>query len=181
MTANTKKFFLIVLLIVAAAAVYYSFVKPIGNENNNVANAMPGQAEETSVYLTELRDLEGKPVTMDEDKLVFLNVWATWCGPCNMEMPGIQKLYDKYKSHEKVSFYIISDEDAETVNPFIARKGYNLPFYQFAGAYPPALDGNAIPRTYIIYKGKILVEEVGASQWDRPEIVDLIEKQLAEI
>lgn len=181
MTANTRKFFLIVLLIVAAAAVYYSFVKPIDNKVNNVAGATPEQAESALVYLSELRDLEGKPVAMDENKLVFLNVWATWCGPCNMEMPGIQKLYDKYKTHEKVSFYIISDEDAATVNPFIARKGYNLPFYQFAGAYPPALDGNAIPRTYIIYKGKILVEEVGASQWDRPEIVDLIEKQLAEI
>ena len=181
MNANTRKFFLIVLLIVAGAAVYYSFVKPIDNKGNNVAGAIPEQAENASVYLSELRDLEGKPVAMDENKLVFLNVWATWCGPCNMEMPGIQKLYDKYKTHEKVSFYIISDEDAATVNPFIARKGYNLPFYQFAGAYPPALDGNAIPRTYIIYKGKILVEEVGASQWDRPEIVELIEKQLAEI
>ncbi|MCF2500931.1 MULTISPECIES: TlpA family protein disulfide reductase [Dyadobacter] len=181
MTANSRKFFLIVLLIVAAAAVYYSFVKPIDNKEANVESAAPGQAETASVYLSELRDLEGKPVAMDEDKLVFVNVWATWCGPCNMEMPGIQKLYDKYKAHEKVAFYIISDEDAETVNPFIARKGYKLPFYQFAGAYPPALDGNAIPRTYIIYKGKILVEEIGASQWDRPEITDLIDKQLAEI
>ncbi|MCF2486858.1 TlpA family protein disulfide reductase [Dyadobacter sp. CY347] len=181
MTANSRKFFLIVLLIVAAAAVYYSFVKTIDNKEANIQSADPAEAEASSVYLSELRDLEGKPVAMDEEKLVFVNVWATWCGPCNMEMPGIQKLYDKYKAHEKVAFYIISDEDAETVNPFIARKGYNLPFYQFAGAYPPALDGNAIPRTYIIYKGKILVEEVGASQWDRPEITDLIDKQLAEI
>ena len=181
MTANSRKFFLIVVLIVAAAAVYYSFVKPIANEETNLPGAVPTEANEASVYLSELRDLEGKPVAMDENKLVFVNVWATWCGPCNMEMPGIQKLYDKYKTHEKVAFYIISDEDAETVNPFIARKGYNLPFYQFAGTYPTALNGNAIPRTYIIYKGKILIEEVGASQWDRPEIVDLIEKQLAQI
>lgn len=181
MTATSKKIFVFILVILAAGAVYFSFFKPIDNKEANVEDAVPGQGEESSVYLSDLRDLEGKPVAMDEDKLVFLNVWATWCGPCNMEMPGIQKLYDKYKTHEKVSFYIISDEDAGTVNPFIARKGYNLPFYQFAGAYPPALDGNAIPRTYIIYKGKILVEEVGASQWDRPEIVDLIEKQLAEI
>ncbi|MCF0050155.1 TlpA family protein disulfide reductase [Dyadobacter sp. LJ53] len=181
MTATSRKIFVVILILIAAGAVYYAFFRPIDNNEAHVEGAVQGQEAEASVYLSELRDLEGMPVVMDEDKLVFLNVWATWCGPCNMEMPGIQKLYDKYKTHEKVSFYIISDEDAATVNPFIARKGYNLPFYQFAGAYPPALDGNAIPRTYIIYKGKILVEEVGASQWDRPEIVDLIEKQLAEI
>jgi thiol-disulfide isomerase/thioredoxin len=181
MTSPSKKILFALLVLLAAGAVYYSFFKPVDSTLSDVENADPSANQEASVYLSELRDLEGKPVAMDENKLVFVNVWATWCGPCNMEMPGIQKLYDKYKAHEKIAFYIISDEDSETVNPFIARKGYKLPFYQFAGTYPSALDGNAIPRTYIIYKGKILVEEIGASQWDRPEIVDLIEKQLAQI
>ncbi|MCE6990413.1 TlpA family protein disulfide reductase [Dyadobacter sp. CY323] len=179
MNSTSKKFFVIVLLVIGFAAVYLAFFKPTVRQSDVVS--ADEQQGSSSVYLDALRDLHGKPVSMDENKLIFMNVWATWCGPCNMEMPGIQKLYDKYKSHEKIAFYIISDEDAETVNPFIERKGYNLPFYQFSGPYPAALDGNAIPRTYIIYKGKILAEEIGASQWDRPEIVDLIERQLAEI
>lgn len=181
MASGSKKIFLFLLIFLAVGAVYYAFFKPTDIEQVSAENATPDAGIPSSVYLSSMTDLEGKPVAMDENKLVFINVWATWCGPCNMEMPGIQKLYDKYKAHEKVAFYIVSDEDAETVNPFIERKGYNLPFYQFAGPYPPALDGNAIPRTYIIYKGKILAQEIGASQWDRPEIVDLIEKQLAEI
>ncbi len=165
------------MLLVAGAAVYFVFFKSPAQDSTPVAEA---PAVQESVYLP-LTDLAGKEVTMDENKISFVNVWATWCGPCNMEMPGIQTLYNKYKDHSKIAFYIISDEDAGTVNPFIARKGYNLPFYQYAGPYPSALDGNAIPRTYIIYKGKILVQEIGASQWDRPEVIDLIEKQLAEI
>lgn len=177
MTSTTRKISLVLLLLMAGAAVYFVFVKSPAQESNIVAEA-PAAPE--SVYLP-LTDLTGKPVTMDENKIAFVNVWATWCGPCNMEMPGIQTLYNKYKDHSKVAFYIISDEDAETVNPFIARKGYDLPFYQYAGQYPSALDGNAIPRTYIIYKGKILAEEIGASQWDRPEVIELIEKQLAQI
>jgi thiol-disulfide isomerase/thioredoxin len=177
MTPGTKKIALAFLALLALAAVYFSFFKsPV---DQPVADVSPPAAPE-SVYLS-LTSLDGKPVAMDENKVSFVNVWATWCGPCNMEMPGIQKLYNKYKEHKKVAFYIISDEDAETVVPFIARKGYDLPFYQYAGPYPAALDGNAIPRTYIIYKGKILTEEIGASQWDRPEVIDLIEKQLAEI
>lgn len=177
MTPGTKKIALAFLVIVALAAVYFSFFKsPVDLPVADV----PAPPAPESVYLS-LTGLDGKPVVMDENKVSFINVWATWCGPCNMEMPGIQKLYNKYKEHKKVAFYIISDEDAETVVPFIARKGYDLPFYQYAGPYPAALDGNAIPRTYIIYKGKILTEEIGASQWDRPEVIDLIEKQLAEI
>jgi thiol-disulfide isomerase/thioredoxin len=182
MSSTTKKLSLVLLLLVAGAAVYFVFFKSPAQEGNVVAEAPAAgsPAVQESVYLP-LTDLTGKEVAMDENKIAFVNVWATWCGPCNMEMPGIQTLYNKYKDHSKIAFYIISDEDAETVNPFIARKGYNLPFYQYAGPYPSALDGNAIPRTYIIYKGKILAQEIGASQWDRPEVVELIEKQLAEI
>lgn len=177
MSSTTKKISLVLLLLIAGAAVYFAFFKSTVSQRSDLAEA---PAAQESVYLP-LTDLTGKEVAMDENKIAFVNVWATWCGPCNMEMPGIQTLYNKYKDHSKIAFYIISDEDAETVNPFIARKGYQLPFYQYAGPYPSALDGNAIPRTYIIYKGKILAQEIGASQWDRPEVIELIEKQLAEI
>lgn len=176
-----KKVFLAGLILLAVGAVYFVFFRKSEEISApaEVAGAMP--VDEGTVYLDQLKDLEGNGVAMDQNKVVFLNVWATWCGPCNMEMPGIQALYDKYKDNKKIAFYIISDEDSETVNPFIARKGYKLPFYQYAEAYPPALDGNAIPRTYIIHKGKILVSETGASQWNRPEIIDLIEKSISEI
>jgi thiol-disulfide isomerase/thioredoxin len=181
MTAAGRRILVLLLIVVAATAVYFAFFKSVDAPVTAEETEAEAVGDDSSVYLSSMTDLEGKPVAMDENKLVFINVWATWCGPCNMEMPGIQKLYDKYKSHKDVAFYIISDEDAATVNPFIERKGYQLPFYQYTDAYPAALDGNAIPRTYIIYKGKILTQEIGASQWDRPEVVELIEKQLAEI
>lgn len=178
----SKKIGIGFLVLIGVLAIYFSVVKS-DNTGEAAADASVNAPASTSngVYLSGLSTLDGQEVAMDPEKLIFLNVWATWCGPCNMEMPGIQNLYEKYKGHDKVAFYIVSDEDAATVNPFIERKGYKLPFYRFVGAYPPALDGNAIPRTYIIYKGKVLAQEVGASQWDRPEVVDLIEKQLAEI
>ncbi|WP_149242444.1 TlpA disulfide reductase family protein [Dyadobacter sp. 32] len=181
MNAASKKIILTALILIALGAVYYAFQKPSQQEASFNEQAVQASSQPASVYISTLKDLAGNPVPMSEDKIVFVNIWATWCGPCNMEMPGIQKLYEKYKDHEKVAFYIVSDEDAETVNPFIARKGYILPFYQIAGPYPAALDGNAIPRTYILFKGEILAQETGASQWDRPEVIDLIEKKLLEI
>lgn len=176
MTAVGKRVIVPVLAVVAALAVYFVFVR-----TENVTEETAAPVEANGVYLSGLSNAEGRQSAMEEDKLVFLNVWATWCGPCNMEMPGIQKLYDKYKDNEKVAFYIVSDEDFSVVSPFVERKGYNLPFYQYAGPYPALLDGNAIPRTYIIHKGKVLAQEVGASQWDRPEIIELIDKHIAEI
>ncbi|WP_159471972.1 TlpA disulfide reductase family protein [Dyadobacter sp. 3J3] len=180
MNSTPKKLLIFALSILAFVAIYFVVFAP-KTDIPSGENLVSQPEVSSSVYLSSLTDLNGNVVAMDENKLIFLNVWATWCGPCNMEMPGIQTLYNKYKTNKKIDFFIVSDEDAATVNPFIARKGYQLPFYQFAGAYPPALDGNAIPRTYIIYKGKVIAQEVGASQWDTPEINSLIEKQLAEI
>ena len=48
-----------------------------------------------------LSDMKGNMVAMDTSKLTFINVWATWCGPCNAEMPSIQSLYDRYKDQSK--------------------------------------------------------------------------------
>lgn len=169
------------LAVFGAVVLFLTF----GNSGNTeVTGPAADESQVASIsqepYLSAMSDLGGKQVDMDKDKLVFLNVWATWCGPCVMEMPGIQKLYERYKSNDKVSFYIVSDEDAETVTPFVARKGYELPFYIYADRYPAVLDGNAIPRTYIIYKGRVLTQGIGASNWDTPEVYELIDKALQE-
>src|SRR5690606_10155465 len=120
--------YVVLLAAFAAFVLYLTFGK---KERGEVS--LPPVAEGTSLsqepYLEAMSDLEGNEVDMEKDKLVFLNVWATWCGPCIMEMPGIQSLYERYKSHEKVRFYVVSDEGADIVSPFIARKGYELPFY----------------------------------------------------
>ncbi len=181
MHSTSRKILLGGLVLLALLAIYFAFFKAESAITPAAEYTAPNQLNTSSLYISTLQDLEGKPVAMNENKLIFINIWATWCGPCNMEMPGIQNLYNKYKDHKKIAFYIISDEGPGIVNPFIERKGYKLPFYQFAGPYPAALDGNAIPRTYIIYNGEILAQETGASQWDRPEVIELIEKKLAEI
>ena len=167
-----------VLAAFAVLVLYLTFSNGSGREQEFVAD-QPRQVEQEP-YLSAMSDLEGNQVDMEKDKLVFLNVWATWCGPCVMEMPGIQSLYERYKENDKVRFYIVSDEDAETIVPFITKKGYKLPFYIYADRYPGVLDGNAIPRSYIIYKGKILAQVVGAAHWDTPETYELIEKALGE-
>ena len=68
-------------------------------ENAADPNALPPALD------FELQDQFGTTHTLDEykGKVIFLNFWATWCGPCRAEMPEIQDLYEKYKDSEDVA------------------------------------------------------------------------------
>lgn len=181
MKGKSGIFFVIGLALFALVVIFLTFSSSEKDNAENFNTALPdSEYLSQEPYLTSMYDLEGNEVDMDKDKLVFLNVWATWCGPCVLEMPSIQSLYERYKSNGNVQFYIVSDEDAETILPFIARRGYDLPFYIYDKRFPRVLDGTAIPRTYIVYKGRILAQHIGAANWDTPEIHELIEAALQD-
>ncbi|HDZ13912.1 MAG TPA: redoxin domain-containing protein, partial [Pricia sp.] len=95
---------------------------------NVVASKKDEQVPE-SVYKWPLTDANEQPLTYDEErgKIVFLNFWATWCGPCIQEMPSIQELYDQYG--DKVSFLLVTDEDSSKVQAFRRKKGITVPMY----------------------------------------------------
>lgn len=177
MKSNQKYLLIIGAVTIGLIALYLSL-----RETPSTQQVSEGASQEssppTSPYLT-LSDLKGNLVSMDTSKLVFINVWATWCGPCNAEMPSIQTLYQRYKDHPKMVFYVVSDEDASTVVPFLKKKEYELPFYLYSGTYPGPLNGNAIPRTYMVKNGKVLVEQIGAMNWNDPQVFDFIDKELA--
>jgi thiol-disulfide isomerase/thioredoxin len=167
--------------MIAAIAIYKVFVDSPASQKQDPQPADITTAvipDSSSPYLT-LSDMKGNTVAMDSSKLIFINVWATWCGPCNAEMPSIQALYERYKDHPKMAFYVVSDENPATVQNFLQKKDYELPFYLFSGAYPAALDGSAIPRTYMLRHGQVLAEQVGAIDWNNPQVFEFIDKQLA--
>jgi thiol-disulfide isomerase/thioredoxin len=101
----------------------------------------------------ELADLSGKTwkLTNLEGKSILINLWATWCGPCNAELPHLQKLYNQMK--DRPDFQILTfnvDEDLGAVEPFLKQKGYTfpvLPAYSFARGI---LDVNGIPQNWVV-------------------------------
>lgn len=182
MKSNLKYLLIVLAVVVGVAAIYLSLRETPASSNNEVASETPVESvpanDLNSTYLT-LSDMKGNMVAMDSSKLSFINVWATWCGPCNAEMPSIQSLYDRYKDHPKIAFYIVSDEEPTTVQNFLQKKDYQLPFYLYSGNYPVPLNGNAIPRTYMIRNGQVLAEQIGAVDWNDPQIFKFIDEQLA--
>lgn len=129
-------------------------------------------------------DENGQTQSLEEfrGKVVFLNVWATWCPPCIAEMPSIQALYDEVGDHESISFLLVSvDKDFETARRFMERRNLAMPIVHFRGKAPGTYESGVVPTTYIISKdGKLLMEKQGFAKYDTPEFEQFL-RELAEI
>ena len=76
-----------------------------------------------------VRDINGKVVNLDKhkDKIVMLNFWATWCGPCIAEMPHLQNIQNKYKDKFLlISISVDEARDKSKIKPFIKSRGYDF-------------------------------------------------------
>jgi thiol-disulfide isomerase/thioredoxin len=105
---------------------------------------------------------------------VFLNVWATWCGPCVAEMPSIQRLWEITRD-DGVAFVIASDEEPAKISEFLKKRGLTLPVYRMNGKPPPAFHTAGIPATFILgADGRIALRHTGAAQWDHPDTVKFL-------
>ncbi len=111
-----------------------------------------------------LTNLDGSPLKLDvhRGKVIVMNFWATWCGPCLTEMPLFEKTIAKYKNDKDVVFLAITtDEDRELVAPFLKQYKFNLPV-----AYAEYLNDHfavsSIPTTIILdRKGEISFLQAG--------------------
>ncbi|TDM00332.1 MAG: hypothetical protein C4K58_03690 [Flavobacteriaceae bacterium] len=129
-----------------------------------------------------LESLDGKQVDLNQfkGKVVFLNLWATWCGPCVAEMPTLQALSDKYK--DKVVFLFVSvDHEPELVAPFIKENRYTMPVYLPLQALPDDIRPSSIPTTYVFNKkSEIVLQDNGARDWNTPEVHQVLDQLILE-
>jgi thiol-disulfide isomerase/thioredoxin len=125
-------------------------------------------------YQWKLRDLEGTEIDFARfrGKVVFLNFWATWCPPCTVELPNIQRLYKAMKN-EDVVFINSSFEDEALVKRFMSREKLDLPVYLHGNGVPPVFISNrGIPATFIIDReGGIVYEHIGPAKWDDVSVI----------
>jgi len=117
--------------------------------------ATEGRWEEPTRQLPtfELADLSGKTWKLAtlEGKSVLINIWATWCGPCNVELPHLQKLYETVKDRPGLQILTFNiDEDLGLVEPFMKEKGYTFPVMPAFSFVTTLLDGFAIPQNWIV-------------------------------
>lgn len=115
-------------------------------------------------------------------KVVLINFFATWCGPCMVEMPLLQnEIWNKLKDNP--NFVILSlgrDHSQEEINKFIEQKKFTFPIYADKGKVVYSLFATQyIPRNYLIDKnGKVVYASTGFSIEEFEELKTKIDKQL---
>ena len=77
----------------------------------------------------KLTGLDGKPVTLADShgKVILLNFWATWCGPCRAEIPDLVELQNKYKDRLQILGLVVDDDDQDAIKDFTEKFGINYP------------------------------------------------------
>ena len=132
-----------------------------------------------------LRDINGQTVSLSqfEGQVVLLSFWATWCGPCKVEMPHLHELYKERKDDGFTVLSISSDDarSASQVKPYIKKMGYTFPVLldkesEVTGSYNPL---KTLPYTVIVDReGNIAHVHSGYNPGDEVEIKKLVEEQL---
>lgn len=113
-----------------------------------------------------LKNAKGELVTLSSlgGKIVVINFWATWCGPCRAEIPGFLEVYDEYKSKGLEIVGISLDSDGwESIKPFVNKYGITYPVVLGDMKTIRNYGGiRAIPTTFIVdRKGNVAVRHVG--------------------
>lgn len=131
-------------------------------------------------YNFKLKDLNGNDVDMQayKGKVIFLNMWATWCGPCREEMPSIHELYGKV-DREKIAFIMLSldtEENQHKVVKYLNDRGFSFPVYTVDEYLPKQLQVSTIPTTFVIGSdGKIKLKKVGTANYATTDFQEFLQ------
>jgi len=133
----------------------------------------------------DLPDLTGKRWRLKslEGKAVLINVWATWCGPCQTELPHLQKLYEQVKDRSDIAILSLNiDSEIGLVEPFVKEKKYTFPVLPAERYVTTLLESVGVPQNWIIdAQGKWQWVQMGfnpaETDWERTVLTKLMENR----
>ena len=119
----------------------------------------------------KVSSLDGGTLRLSElrGKVVFLNLWATWCGPCKEEMPAMERLWRRYKANGLIVVALSMDaQGARVVKPFVDQARFSYPIGLDPKMEVAQLYGaRAVPATFIIDRsGNLFAFALGPREWD---------------
>jgi DsbE subfamily thiol:disulfide oxidoreductase len=132
-------------------------------------------------FSLSLLEGETKSLSSYKGKVVFLNFWATWCGPCRIEMPSLEALYNKFSDKGLEILAVNCREDQAAVSSYLKNEGFSFPvLLDLNGRVSLNYGIQAIPTTFLIDRdGMIILRLVGSTDWDTPKIHAALESLLS--
>jgi len=123
----------------------------------------------------------GRPASLADyrGKVVLVNIWATWCQPCRIEMPSMERLHRKLAGNDFAVVAVSVDEaDSATVMQFARDLGVTFDvLHDRAGAIRRLYQTTGVPESFVIERDGVIVKKViGPAEWDGPVNEVLIRK-----
>jgi thiol-disulfide isomerase/thioredoxin len=160
-----------------------SFADPLSSEELMELGLQPLK-EGTEIVDFELQELSGAGRRLSDfnGRVVFLNFWATWCGPCRMEMPSMQRLYERLKRKGLEIVAVNLQEDRGSVQRFVDELGLSFPvLLDTTGRVGATYGARSIPTTYIVDReGFVIAGTIGTREWDGEQYIRFFERLLAQ-
>ncbi len=130
-----------------------------------------------------LSTLDGREVRLSDYRghVVFLNFWATWCGPCKVEMPAMERLYREYRRQGFAILAVSSDpEGAAVTRPFRDSLGLSFTIAHDPEMVVMRLYGvRTLPVTFLVDRRGMITHQIfGARDWQEPEARNGIQELL---
>ncbi len=114
-------------------------------------------------------------------EVVLLNIWATWCVPCEVEMPSIQRLHDELGPLGlKVMAVSVDQGSSDDVREWIDERGLTFQvLHDQSGRIQQTYQTTGVPETFVIDRYGVIVKKlIGAAEWDHPVQQALIRRLL---
>ena len=174
-----------VILIIFGLMMFSGKLNTISNymspSQGQVSTNQAENSDDSVNYGNALLNQDDKPISLADyhGKVVFLNFWATWCPPCQREMPEIQKLSEKYQNSEDIAILTVvmpggQEMDAAVIKKFLKEKGFTMPVIFDDGRLSSSFQITSLPTTYMFDRdGNVYGSVVGQLSSDMMEnIID---------
>lgn len=165
-SAPLRLCFVVVLFFLSSASITAAAPAPDPMQ----ALGLQGPNETVEAPGFSLPDLTGKKIRLKDfrGKLVFLNFFATWCGPCREEMPGMERLFRTHRDKDLVVLGVNLQESAKAVKPFVQELKLSFPIVlDSEGAASREYGVRALPVSFLIGRdGNIVWRAIGGRDWE---------------
>ncbi|GBU28046.1 thiol-disulfide oxidoreductase ResA [Treponema sp. R8-4-B8] len=178
-----KSIFILIMACIMAVGAY--------GQNKKIPDAVIKAFEGTKIQVVSegidpidfnLPLLDGTKISLSQfkGKVIFLNFWATWCGPCRSEMPSMEAVYKRLKDKGFEILAINLGDSRSEVSAFMNEYKLSFPaILDEKSATGYHYNVQAIPTTYIIdRRGLIVARIIGSINWNTPKIISALETVL---